>query len=164
LHDLDAPMLHAVSLMQQLGISVLLSMSAKLFEQLRGSWLREASRDRDKALYDAIALCDFPAALVYSLVKQHALSLNWQLPTQLGFADAAMVTLLKERDTALGFSQLSANAAVLAKADCFAKCFLLEEMRQLEFRDRRIMMAYHELTEQELIRLKGQNYRKPELL
>jgi hypothetical protein len=37
-------------------------------------------------------------------------------------------------------------------------------MRQLEFRDRRIMMAYHELTEQELIRLKGQNYRKPELL
>ncbi len=75
-----------------------------------------------------------------------------------------MVTLLKERDTALGFSQLSPNAAVLAKADCFAKCFLLEEMRQLEFRDRRIMMAYHELTEQELIRLKGQNYRKPELL
>ncbi len=164
LHDLDAPMLYAVSLMQQLGISVLLSMSAKLFEQLRGSWLREASSDRDKALYDAIALCDFPAALVYSLVKQHALSLNWQLPTQLGFADAAMVTLLKERDTALGFSQLSPNAAVLAKADCFAKCFLLEEMRQLEFRDRRIMMAYHELTEQELIRLKGQNYRKPELL
>lgn len=34
-----------------------------------------------------------------------------------------MVTLLKERDTALGFSQLSPNAAVLAKADCFAKCF-----------------------------------------
>lgn len=55
-------------------------------------------------------------------------------------------------------------AAIVARANCYAKVLLLEEMRQIEPQEKRLMFDYYELSEQEVLRLKAQNYRKLDLL
>ncbi|RTR41021.1 HDOD domain-containing protein [Shewanella canadensis] len=164
LHDVDGSFVYTCTLLSQMGASVVLKNSAKLFEEIWGEWLREASDSRDKELYDAVIATEFPAEKVYQLVLQHGSSLNWQLLYQLNFEDSAMAKVLAELDNNLSYKELSEGAAMVARANCFAKIVLLEEMRQITPQEKRIMFDYYELSEQEIIRLKGQNYRKLDII
>jgi hypothetical protein len=160
LHNLDVSFVYSASLLSQLGTSVVLSNSARLFEKTWGRWLREASASRDKELYDAVIATEFPSELVFKQVLAYGSKLNWQLLGLLKFEDSQLTTVLHELDQKLNFSELSATAAIIAKAGCFAKVQLLEELRQLEPQEKRLMFDYFELSEQEVLRLKAQNYRK----
>jgi len=164
LHDMDSSFVYTCTLLSQLGSTVVLKNSAKLFEGIWGAWLREASDSRDKELYDAVMATEFPAEKVYQLVLKHGSALNWQLLHQLNFEDSAMAKVLTELDNNLSYKELSEAAAMVARANCFAKIVLLEEMRQITPQEKRIMFDYYELSEQEIIRLKGQNYRKLDII
>ncbi len=164
LHGMESSFVYTCTLLSQLGSTVVLKNSAKLFEEVWGTWLREASDSRDKELYDAVMATEFPAEKVYQLVLQHGSALNWQLLYQLNFEDSAMAKVLTELDNNLSYKDLSEGAAMVARANCFAKVVLLEEMRQITPQEKRIMFDYYELSEQEIIRLKGQNYRKLDII
>lgn len=160
LHEQDGALLYSLALMRQMGTSVILGIGATIFEQLRGNWLREASKARDKELYDAVAVSDFPAAEICQLVSEHCMQLNWQLPQWLGFADSELVSQLQVLQDRDGFAQMPLTSQLAAKASCYAQSLLLEEANQLSFRDKQLLYSYYAMSEQELIRLQGLNYRK----
>ncbi len=142
----------------------MLSLSARLFDKTWGNWIREASSSRDKEVYDAVIATEFPAKAVFEQVLSHGHKLNWQLLELLKFEQSPLTQLLKELDQTLTYRELSMPAALVARANCYAKVLLLEEMRQIEPQERRLMFDYYELSEQEVLRLKAQNYRKLDLL
>ena len=142
----------------------MLSLSARLFDQTWGAWIREASSSRDKEVYDAVIATEFPAKAVFEQVLSHGHKLNWQLLELLKFEASPLTGLLKELDLTLSYRELSPQAALVARANCYAKVVLLEEMRQIDPQEKRLMFDYYELTEQEVLRLKAQNYRKLDLL
>lgn len=160
LHQQDGSFVYTCTLLSQLGPSVVLKNSAKLFEQIWVTWQREASGCRDRDVYDAVVATEFPAESVYDLVLKHGSKLNWQLLHHLDFKDSAMTKVLAELDNNLSYKDLSEDAAMVARANCYAKVVLLEELRQIEPREKRMMFDYYELSEQEVIRLQGQNYKK----
>ena len=160
LHEKDSIFVYICTLLSQLGPSVVLKNSALLFEETWGLWLGEANNSRDKELYDAVLVTEFPSQKVYELVIEHGDRLNWQLLQQLNFSDSPMTSVMAELDNNLSYKDLSENASIVARANCYAKVVLLEEMKLINPQEKRIMFDYYELSEQELIRLKGQNYRK----
>ncbi|MGL4515338.1 MAG: HDOD domain-containing protein [Shewanella sp.] len=164
LNAADSALVYSGALFNQLGMSVVLSLSARLFDNTWGTWLREASSSRDKEVFDAVSATEFPASAVFEQVLNHGLKFNWQLLAQLKFEHHPLTRLLKELDHSLTYRQLSQEAALVARASCYAKVLLLEEMRQIEPQEKRIMFDYYELTGQELLQLKAQNYRKLTLL
>lgn len=164
LHNTDSALVYSSALLNQLGTSVVLSLSARLFDQTWGSWIREASSSRDKEVYDAVIATEFPAKAVFEQVLSHGLKLNWQLLELLKFENSPLTQLLKELDQTLSYRDLSFQAAIVARANCYAKVLLLEEMRQIDPQEKRLMFDYYELSEQEVLRLKAQNYRKLDLL
>lgn len=163
LHHSDIALIYSATLLEQLGTSVVLGLSAHAFEQTWGEWIREASNSRDKEIYDAVAATEFPAQRVFEHVLQHGHKLNWQLLSALKFEQSPLTVLLKELDQTLSYRDLSPNAALIARANCYAKVMLLEEMRQLDPQEKRLMFDYYEVSEQEVLRLKTQNYRKLDL-
>ncbi|ASJ95602.1 HDOD domain-containing protein [Shewanella marisflavi] len=163
LNELDIAQAYTSSLLHQLGISVVLKNSAKVYENIWGTWLREASASRDKELHDAVLATEFPAEEIYQQVLQHAHKLNWRLPELLDFNTSLLTQTQKELDTSLSYSELSEYAALVARASCFAKVLMLEEMRMISPKEKQLMFDYYLLSEQEQIRLKGQNYRKLDL-
>lgn len=164
LNEQDVAFAYSCSLLYQLGTSVVLKNGAKVFETVWGNWLREASASRDKELYDAVLATEFPANNIYQQALQHAHKLNWQLPSLLDFTASPLTQVQIELDTHLAYSELSTYAALVARASCFAKVMMLEEMRLITPKEKCLMFDYYELSEQELLRLKGQNYRKLDLL
>jgi hypothetical protein len=72
--------------------------------------------------------------------------------------------LLRELDEQYCFSELSPQAQLVAKASCYAKVYLLEELQLITPQEKRVMFDYYEFSEQELARLKGQNFRRLDLL
>lgn len=164
LYQTDSALVYSGALLNQLGTSVVLSLSACLFDQIWGSWMREASSSRDKEVYDAVIATAFPAKAVFEQVLSHGHKLNWQLLALLKFENSPLTLLLKELDQTLTYRDLSSQAAIVARANCYAKVLLLEEMRQIDPQEKRLMFDYYELTEQEVLRLKAQNYRKLDLL
>ncbi|WP_076415724.1 HDOD domain-containing protein [Shewanella sp. UCD-KL12] len=164
LHEQDGSFVYTCTLLSQLGPSVVLKNSAKLFEQTWGTWLREASGSRDKEVYDAVVATEFPAEKVYQLVLEHGNALNWQLLHHLNFEASPMAKVLAELDNNLSYKELSVEAAMVARANCYAKVVLLEELRKITPHERRMMFDYYELSEQEVIRLKGQNFRKLDII
>ena len=163
LHNRPTHVSYTCALLYQLGTSVILSSSVKVFEKHWGNWLREASHSRDKEVYDAVMATEFPAEQIFNHVMEHGHHLNWQLLEQLEFSDSAITKVLKELDQDYHFSELSIDAAIVAKASCFAKIILLEEHQLLEPQERKVLLDYYEFTPQEVIRLKAQNYRKLDL-
>lgn len=164
LHEQDGSFVYTCTLLSQLGPSVVLKNSAKLFEQTWGTWLREASGSRDKEVYDAVVATEFPAEKIYKLVLKHGNALNWQLLHHLNFEDSPMANVLAELDNNLSYKELSVEAAMVARANCYAKVVLLEELRKITPQERKMMFDYYELSEQEVIRLKGQNFRKLDII
>ncbi|MCH1929493.1 HDOD domain-containing protein [Shewanella sp. A25] len=164
LHETETALVYSGALMHQLGTSVVLSLSARLFEQTWGNWLREASGSRDKEVYDAVMATEFPAKAVFQHVMHYGHKLNWQLLELLKFENSPLTQILKELDQNLSYRELSESAALVARASCYAKVLLLEEMRQIDPQEKRLMFDYYELSEQEVLRLKAQNYRKLDLL
>jgi hypothetical protein len=164
LHNTESALVYSSALLNQLGTSVVLSLGAQLFDKTWGTWIREASSSRDKEVYDAVIATEFPAKVVFEQVLNHGLKLNWQLLELLKFEASPLTLLLKELDQTLSYRELSPKAAIVARANCYAKVVLLEEMRQIDPQERRLMFDYYELTEQEVLRLKAQNYRKLDLL
>ncbi|MCH1920791.1 HDOD domain-containing protein [Shewanella sp. A3A] len=162
LHQQDGILLYSVALMQQLGMSLLLGVAANIYERLRHTWRREAMAQRDGELHDAVSVCQFPLEQLWPIIAAHSANLCWQVPSALGFADAAPIKLLRERASSVAFSSLSDAAKILDKSACYAKCLLLEELQQLSFSDKKLLFTYYELSEQEQIRLSGQNFRKTE--
>ncbi|QSX34345.1 HDOD domain-containing protein [Shewanella avicenniae] len=162
LHQQDPTLFYTIALMKQLGMSVMLSVSADVFEQLRHTWMRQALVERDSALHDALSVCEFPLDLVWPMIAEQSLALTWKLPESLGFADVKAVSILRELTEAKGVVALSDDAKIIAKSSCYAKCMLLDEGQQLSFNERQLMYRYYELSEQEAIRLSGQNFRKTE--
>lgn len=61
LHNTDSALVYSGALLNQLGTSVVLSLSARLFDKTWGNWIREASSSRDKEVYDAVIATEFPA-------------------------------------------------------------------------------------------------------
>ncbi len=164
LHGNDRAFLYSCSLMNQLGNSSVISNCAKLFDTTWGTWLREASASRDKALYDAVMATEFPALDVYQQVLKHSGLLNWQLLEQLDFEQSRLTKTLKSMNTSLKYADLNDDAKLLERANCFARVYLLQEAGNITAAERRIMYDYYELSEQELIRLNAQNYRKLSLI
>ncbi|KFZ37516.1 hypothetical protein HR45_10940 [Shewanella mangrovi] len=160
LHHQEHSLFYAIALMKQLGMSVMLGVSAGLFEQLRQTWMREAATEQDSALHDAVSVCQFPLAQVWPLIAEQSLALSWKLPESLGFGDAKAVEVLRELTETKGVFDLTDDAKLIAKAACYAKCLMLEEVQQLSFNERQLMYRYYELSEQEVIRLSAQNFRK----
>ncbi|GIU48819.1 HDOD domain-containing protein [Shewanella sp. KT0246] len=164
LHEKDEALVYSASLMKQLGSATILNASAREFEKTWGSWLRETSAKGDKNLYDAVMASEFPANEVFEKVMAHGEQLNWQMLDLLEFENSKLTKLLKELDFNYHFSEFSVESAIVAKASCFVKVLLLEESRLIEPQEKRLMFDYYEFTEQELIRLKAQNYRKLDLV
>ncbi|WP_153916429.1 HDOD domain-containing protein [Shewanella sp. TC10] len=164
LHEKDVALVYSASLMKQLGSATILNASARQFEKTWGTWLRETSAKGDKHLYDAVMASEFPASEVFAKVMSHGEQLNWQMLDLLEFENSKLTKLLKELDFNYHFSEFSPESAIVAKASCFAKVLLLEESRLIEPQEKRVMFDYYEFTEQELIRLKAQNYRKLDLV
>ncbi|MEO3683982.1 HDOD domain-containing protein [Shewanella vesiculosa] len=164
LHHKEPSLAYCCALMYQFATSIILSQSGHIFDKTWGTWLREASLSREKQVYDAIMATDFPAEAVLEQVLQHSHSLNWQLLSLLQFDDSAMTQVLKELDHDYHFTELSVDAAIVAKASCYAKVLLLEEQQQIDPQEKRIMFDYYQFSAQELIRLKGKNFRKLNLL
>jgi|TARA_R110002126_G_scaffold105860_8_gene240377 hypothetical protein len=164
LHNKEPSLAYCCALMYQFATSIILSQSGHIFDKTWGTWLREASLSREKQVYDAIMATDFPAEAVLEQVLQHSHSLNWQLLSLLQFDDSAMTQVLKELDHDYHFTELSVDAAIVAKASCYAKVLLLEEQQQIDPQEKRIMFDYYQFSAQELIRLKGKNFRKLNLL
>ena len=164
LHNKEPSLTYTCALMYQFATSIILKQSGQIFDKTWGTWLREASQSRDKQVYDAIMATDFPAESVFEQVMQHGHTLNWQLLNLLKFEDSKMTSVLKELDHDYHFSELSADAAIVAKASCYAKVLLLEEQQLIDQQEKRIMFDYYEFSPQELLRLKGQNFRKLDLL
>ena len=160
LHEQDGVKLYSVALMQQLGMSILLGVSANIYEQLRHTWMREARKQRDAELHDAVSVCRLPLEKIWPMIAEQSAQLTWQLPTSLGFGDACSVQLLREIGTSAGFTFLSNEAKIIEKSYCYAKCMLLDDYQELSFSDRQMMFSYHEISEQEQIRLSGQNFRR----
>ncbi|MCE9687014.1 HDOD domain-containing protein [Shewanella sp. AS16] len=164
LHDGDEGLMYTCALLNQLGTSVVLSCSAGLYEKHWGEWLREAHKSKDKELYDAVMATPFPARALLEQVQSQGQRLNWLLPSLLNFSDSRLTLMLKELDESPSYAGLSADAALIARASCYAKVLMLEEMRQITPQEKRLMFDYYQLSEQEVLRLKGQNYRRVELL
>ncbi|GIU20216.1 histidine kinase [Shewanella colwelliana] len=164
LNEQDIALSYSCALLYQLGASVVLKNGAKVYESIWGNWLREASASRDKELYDAVLATEFPAEDVYQLVLLHSHQLNWQLLSLLNFGESELTKVQTELGNHLSYSELSTFGAIVARASCFAKVMMLEDMRMIDAKEKRLMYDYYELSEQEVIRLKGQNYRKLDLI
>nr|WP_275658993.1 HDOD domain-containing protein [Shewanella sp. Isolate11] len=154
---------YSCGLLHQLGSSVVLKHAAKVFEQVWGSWLKEANHNQEKAVYDAVLATEFPASNVLKQTLVHAHRLNWQLLSLLKFEQSPLTQVQRELDTCLSYSELSEYAALVAQASCYAKMMMLEDMRMITPKEKQLMFDYYELTEQQLIRLQGQNFRKLEI-
>ncbi|NKF49514.1 HDOD domain-containing protein [Shewanella sp. WXL01] len=164
LHEKDVSLIYSSALMYQMGTAVILNNSISIYDKTWGGWLREASQERDKEVYDAVMATEFPAQKVYEQVLAHGHSLNWQLLELLEFKDSPLTNILKELDEAYYFSDLSVEAQIVAKASSFAKVYLLSEINMIEPAERRVMFDYYQFSEQEILRLKAQNFRKLDLL
>ncbi|WP_076538997.1 HDOD domain-containing protein [Shewanella sp. UCD-KL21] len=164
LHQKDVALVYSAALMKQLGAATILNASARQFENTWGTWLRETSAKRDKTLYDAVMASAFPAEEVFEQVMSYGEQLNWQLLDLMDFNQSQLTQVLKELDLNYHFSEFSAPSAIVAKASCYAKVLILEQSRLIEPQEKRVLFDYYEFTEQELIRLKAQNYRKLDLV
>lgn len=164
LHGKDRAFFYSCSLMNQLGNSCVISNCAKLFDSTWGTWLKEASASRDKALYDAVMVTEFPALDVYQQALKHSGLLNWQLLELLDFEQSRLTQAFKSINTSLKYADLNDDAKLLERANCFARVHLLQESGNITAAERRVMYDYYELSEQELIRLNAQNYRKQSLI
>lgn len=139
LYEKDSVFVYTCSLLSQLGPSVVLTNSAVLFDNTWSFWLQEASNSRDKGLYDAVLSTEFPSGKVCGLVIQYGDRLNWQLLDQLNCNNSSIVSVMAELDNNLSYKDLSENAAIVARASCYAKVMLLDEMKQLAPQEKRIM-------------------------
>jgi len=163
LYNQQPSLAYTNALMYQFSTSIILSLSGLAFENTWGTWLREASHSREKQVYDAVMATDFPAQAVLDQVIQHSHRLNWQLLTLLKFEDSPITLVLKELDHDYHFTELSVDAAIVAKASCYAKVLLLEEQQQIDPQEKRIMFDYYQFSAEEIFRLKQQNFRKLDL-
>ncbi|PKG57707.1 histidine kinase [Shewanella sp. Choline-02u-19] len=160
LHNKDRAFAYSCSLMSQLGTTCVISNCAKMFDATLGSWLREASASGDKELYDAIMATEFPAIDVYQQALTHSGPLNWQLLNQLSFEQSRLTKTFKAIDESLKYADLDEDSALIERANCFARVYLLKEAGNITSHECRLMYDYYEISEQELIRLNGKNYRK----
>ncbi|WP_372871582.1 HDOD domain-containing protein [Shewanella sp.] len=163
LHQRNETLAFVSAMLEQFGITMVLGSAAAIYEKNWGNWLREASASRDKELYDAVMATEFPAEQVLKLVFEHSSKLAWAIPARLKFDNHEMVQSLKALDETLTISELPLDAQILAKASCYAQVTTLEEARLLEPQEARLMYRYYGLSEQEVIRLSAQNYRKMDL-
>lgn len=163
LHERNETLAFISAMLEQFGITMVLGTAAAVYEKNWGNWLREASASRDKELYDAVMATEFPAERVLEQVLEHSATLAWAVPARLKFDNHEMVQNLKALDETLTIAELPVDAQILAKAACFAQVMTLEETKQLEPQEARLMYRYYGLSEQEIIRLKAQNYRKIDL-
>ncbi|GIU06125.1 MULTISPECIES: HDOD domain-containing protein [unclassified Shewanella] len=160
LHEKNSAFIYSCSLMSQLGTTCVINQCAKTFDDMWGTWLREASASRDKELYDAVMATEFPANDVYQQVLTHSRSLNWQLLSLLKFDKSRLTQTYKAIDTKIKYAELDEDSALIERANCFAKVYLLKEANNLTAVECRLMFDYYQISEQEQIRLAGQNYRK----
>ncbi|MBV7316274.1 HDOD domain-containing protein [Shewanella sp. NIFS-20-20] len=161
---IDGAFVYTCSLLSQLGTSAILSNSSMIFDGIWGHWLREANQSRDKEIYDAVIATEFPAEAVYQQVLDRAMSLNWELLSLLEFEESQFTQVLKELAETHTYAGLSPQAAVIARASCFAKVMLLKEMRQISDEEKHAMYQQYELSTAELALLNQQNFRKLEIM
>ena len=164
LNEEDESLVFTLSLVNLMGSSLVLRKCAQVYENTRGKWLREASESRDKNVYDAVLATEFPSEQVCEHVLKLGSMANWQILEHHGFGNSLLLKLIKEMDQTLNFSDLSKPSAIAIKATVYAKVLLLEEQNQLDPRERKMLFDYYEFSEQEIIRLKAQNFRKQEIL
>ncbi|ABE56470.1 conserved hypothetical protein [Shewanella denitrificans OS217] len=163
LHSKNVSLVYTCALLNQLGSAVVLNCGARMFEKHWRTWLQEASHSRDKEVYDAILATEFPANEIFNQVMHHGQKYSWQLLSLQSFDDSPITQVLKELDVEYHFSELSPEAAIVAKASCYAKVYLLEELKLIEHQEKRVMFDYYEFSQDELACLKGLNFRKLDL-
>ncbi|MCL2915972.1 HDOD domain-containing protein [Shewanella corallii] len=160
----DAAFAYICALQYQLGTSAILNNSAEIFEQIWGSWLREAENSKEREVYDAVLATEFPANQVYEKVMEYELELNWQLLDLLGFGESRITEVLRELSYTMRYADLSEDAALIARGNAFAKILFLEEQRKLYPQERELIIDYYQFTPDEIELLRGQNYRKLDLV
>lgn len=163
LHESNETLAFISAFLEQFGITMVLGTASAIYEKNWGNWLREASASRDKELYDAVMATEFPAEKVLEEVLLHSSRLAWEVPARLNFADHALTLNLKALDESLTVTDMPMDAQILAKATCFVRVMTLEESNLLEPQEAREMYRYYGLSEQDILRLKAQNYRRMEL-
>jgi hypothetical protein len=163
LHSKNVSLVYTCALLNQLGSAVVLNCGARMFEKHWRTWLQEASHSRDKEVYDAILATEFPANEIFTQVMHHGQKYSWQLLSLQSFDDSPITQVLKELDVKYHFSELSPEAAIVAKASCYAKVYLLEELKLIEHQEKRVMFDYYEFSQDELACLKSLNFRKLDL-
>ncbi|ABZ78152.1 putative signal transduction protein [Shewanella halifaxensis HAW-EB4] len=160
LHEKAPAFIYSCSLMSQLGTTCVINQCAKTFDDMWGTWLREASASRDKELYDAVMATEFPANDVYQQVLAHSRTLNWQLLSLLKFDEIRLTKTFKRIDTSLIYAELDEDSALIERANCYAMVYLLKEAGNITPAESRLMFDYYQLSEQEQIRLSAQHFRK----
>ncbi|MGS0696618.1 HDOD domain-containing protein [Shewanella sp. 0m-4] len=160
IHQKAPAFIYSCSLMSQLGATCVINQCAKTFDDMWGTWLREASASRDKELYDAVMATEFPASDVYQQVLSHGRTLNWQLLSLLKFDESRLTKTFKSIDTSLKYAELDEDSALIERANCYAKVYLLKEVDNISAAECRLMFDYYQLSQQEQIRLDAQNFRK----
>ncbi|MCF1431444.1 MAG: HDOD domain-containing protein [Shewanella sp.] len=160
----DETFIYICALLYQLGTSAILNNSAGIYEHIWGSWLREAEASKEREVYDAVLVTDFPATLVYEKVLEHGQELNWQLLELLGFTDSRITDVLKELSYTMRYADLSAEAALIARSSAFAQILFLEEQRKLYPYELDLIVDYYQFTAEEIEMLRAQNYHKLDLV
>ncbi|GIU42408.1 histidine kinase [Shewanella sairae] len=160
LHERDSAFIYTCSLMSQLGTTSVIQQSARIFEEMWRNWLKEASASGDKSLYDAVLATEFPAKDVYKQIVTHSLKLNWQLLGLLHFEQSRLTTTFQAIETKLKYAELDPDTAIIERANCYAKVFLLKETGNITVAESRLMFDYYQVTEQELLKLSKQNLNK----
>ncbi|MBE8167190.1 MAG: HDOD domain-containing protein [Shewanella sp.] len=163
-HQRETSLIYTATLTNLMGTTVVLGNCAQVFESIRGQWLREASDSRDKAVYDAVLATEFPAHQVFENVLTHGSKLNWKILEHFEFGNFKLSKMLHELDQTLEFNKLCIDSALAMKATIYAKTLLMEEQQQLSPQEKKLMFDYYEFSEEELVHLKGQNYRKQDIL
>nr|WP_250885655.1 HDOD domain-containing protein [Shewanella jiangmenensis] len=163
LHGRNETLAFICALLQQFGVTMVLGTAAAAYEKNWGNWLREASASRDKELYDAVMATEFPAEKVLDEVVRHGGHLAWEIPARLDFENHDMVTVIKTLEQSLTVADLPLDVQIQAKASGFATAMTLDESKLLEPQEARLLFRYYGLNEQEMLRLKAQNYRKIDL-
>ncbi|WP_025820829.1 HDOD domain-containing protein [Shewanella marina] len=164
LHNLNERYFYICGLVNQLGMLAVLRNCASVYDHLWGNWLRESIGYKDKEIYDSVLATSFPTADIYHNVDEKAGDLTWKLLEQVGFGTNPITQTLKEFSSANCVEEYSDEGKIIAKALCYAKVYILEETKQIDLKEKRMLFEYYGISEQEDLRLQGQNFHQFDLL
>ncbi|MGB0893711.1 MAG: HDOD domain-containing protein [Parashewanella sp.] len=163
-HQQNQSVIYTATLTSMIGATIVIENSALVYEAIRGTWLREAKNTRNKLVHDAVLSTRFPIQFLCENVLKHGSLLNWKVLDGLDCADGQITKIMREIDQTINFSELSVSSSIVVKSLMYAMKLMLEEQCSISPKENRLLFKYFEFSEEEVLRLKAQNFRKQDIL